>query len=662
MQELDFLGFESFRIDLGADTSATAATIKAALLARGFQCLMDGNQMRYNTAMTFEFPATGGSQGAYAFLDDLYYGAETATLPCHLGLDFGRNVTPASFRIWGGNAPTYNPRDFVLQFSDNGTTWTDKQTYSKSDWTVYEVADFAITSPEAHRYWRIRITARNGATSTRVYGLAFLDAAGNRSCPYNMIPQDWIPPVGQTIGNEHGYGFIRLRFFQSSISYSIKRARRTALPLFFIIRAKNGGTSSNEITINGVTIAQDPATLNAANTSFDNLGHLFQALKESANPEIANWQVDYIRNAMGAGNESSYISIMQKVPAAGATYSGNANITVEEMHPYIPAGRTDDWSRVPEGDALISEGQFKTNIDHTNGYIYYIGIYPRGFSIATKTNAGFYGAITCEWADNDAAKAAMPTPINPWLTPCEVFITSFGSVNGVGGTYTDNIITRTQHLFAIGNNTASYYSSNDPHSYRLNHPFGKIKTRAFFHDASDQVNGGTYTNLLASSGIFYRLGIVGDDFQIHRATSTAISTGTFDDTGAGYTFWINVPSPLKYAHVCFGSVNNEQLLMVNSIKAGGKITQNLDDITDYPAINIDDTSLLQPSGFVIINEGAFQEVVKYTGKTATSITGCTRAMYATTKRKHWSGDSVKQGLWFVKFNNSAIFAGYERPS
>lgn len=83
----------------------------------------------------------------------------------------------------------------------------------------------------------------------------------------------------------------------------------------------------------------------------------------------------------------------------------------------------------------------------------------------------------------------------------------------------------------------------------------------------------------------------------------------------------------------------------------------MDGSSDYPSILLQSTSGLAPSGFVII-EG---EAIEYTGISGNDLTGCSRGKYATGRMKHFTGTPVYQGLWFIKINGGALFAGTTKP-
>ena len=56
------------------------------------------------------------------------------------------------------------------------------------------------------------------------------------------------------------------------------------------------------------------------------------------------------------------------------------------------------------------------------------------------------------------------------------------------------------------------------------------------------------------------------------------------------------------------------------------------------------------------------EVIAYSGKTATTLTGLTRAKGGTTAKAVGAGGVIYPSLWFLKFRAGAILCGNTRPN
>ena len=57
-----------------------------------------------------------------------------------------------------------------------------------------------------------------------------------------------------------------------------------------------------------------------------------------------------------------------------------------------------------------------------------------------------------------------------------------------------------------------------------------------------------------------------------------------------------------------------------------------------------------------------REVFQYTGKSGNTLTGVTRAKYASLAASHYTDAAVNPGVWAVVINGGAIFAGFVKPS
>jgi hypothetical protein len=80
---------------------------------------------------------------------------------------FGDSVQMQRYtlQIPAGNA-TRNPKNWTLQGSNNGSSWTTIHTVTNNVWTEdYEVQEFTITSPGFYLYYRLDITVNTGAVA-----------------------------------------------------------------------------------------------------------------------------------------------------------------------------------------------------------------------------------------------------------------------------------------------------------------------------------------------------------------------------------------------------------------------------------------------------------------------------------------------------------------
>lgn len=92
-------------------------------------------------------------------------------VPQWVRCDFGANpdaVRKVTIRASG--VPNRAPADFLIEGSDNGSTWTTYASVTASiGWSAQEQRTFTFGtagSVATHRYWRIYVTALNGDTAT----------------------------------------------------------------------------------------------------------------------------------------------------------------------------------------------------------------------------------------------------------------------------------------------------------------------------------------------------------------------------------------------------------------------------------------------------------------------------------------------------------------
>jgi len=111
----------------------------------------------------------------------------TGWLQYDLGSGLPRAITRYSVAS-ATDVPERDPRDWEFQGSSDGTNWTTLDTQSGQTFsTRFEMKTYKVARPSAYRYYRLNITANNGAKGLHVaeFGL-FVDpgsAAPNGATP-----------------------------------------------------------------------------------------------------------------------------------------------------------------------------------------------------------------------------------------------------------------------------------------------------------------------------------------------------------------------------------------------------------------------------------------------------------------------------------------------
>lgn len=73
------------------------------------------------------------------------------------------------------------PKDFTLEYSDDGQSWTPAATVTgETGWSVSEIRSFSVTSPGAHLYWKVNITAVTSGSYVSIGGIYTVDSSGIR--------------------------------------------------------------------------------------------------------------------------------------------------------------------------------------------------------------------------------------------------------------------------------------------------------------------------------------------------------------------------------------------------------------------------------------------------------------------------------------------------
>lgn len=633
-----FLGFESFLIPLGASIQDVQDIFESALTSYGWQV-----QRRAKPPLailgTIPNPAN-----AFDMVDSTYAGYYVVA--CTLGIQMAAAFTPTAMFILGENsAATGAPSTFTLDYSDDGISWTTLQTWNNEiNWTNWEQREYAVTGAVAHTYWRLNITANNGATGTYIADWALEDAASNRITTNPFL--DLIPPATETIGNADAMEVLRLEFGSNTLRFRGLQYARAAQPQVIGLWQKTAGAVACALTINGVTISG--AMGNVSSTAQQNLRSLYEAIRASADPTFLDWNWEYQKpSPQGAGDPNDYIYGVRKTLASNIVITPNLNVNAATLGSYSAA--------FPQGVNATNPANCTLTTDLVNGFIYYLQVNARGIGLATKTNSAFFGPIHACYGDHAKALSALPN--SGWslrCTPIELMIGWDDVAANAGST------ARTTHYWAVTEATGQT-TQNIVSTYgSAGTAFGKLVTKSKILDLSLAPGAyGEFTAGLWGSNLFSGGDAIGNDFQVHRVSTTgeSLSSSSWVVSASSSNVRLAVPClDLQDWYKFVGTATDEALLLVADTVAITSLTANVGvgDVT----VNVSSTAGFQSAGFVVIES----EIVQYTGITASAFTGCTRGKYGSQAAAHFAGDAVGQGLWFTKINGGALFCGYVKPS
>jgi hypothetical protein len=122
-----------------------------------------------------------------------------------IGYDFGSGVTKAirqyTMQHSSSLATTQAPKDWTFQYSSDNSNWTtvDTQT-NQTGWSASEKRTFQFTSAISARYWRINISANNGATNVSVAEVEMMEASTYTTGP-SKLAQTFTLSTTQTIAS-----------------------------------------------------------------------------------------------------------------------------------------------------------------------------------------------------------------------------------------------------------------------------------------------------------------------------------------------------------------------------------------------------------------------------------------------------------------------------
>jgi hypothetical protein len=106
----------------------------------------------------------------------------TGRLQYDLGPGITRTITRYSVAS-AMDVPGRDPKDWEFQGSTNGSTWTTLDKQSNHTFVDrFQMKTFAVARPAAYRYYRLNITANNGAKGTHVAELGLFTDPG-RTAP-----------------------------------------------------------------------------------------------------------------------------------------------------------------------------------------------------------------------------------------------------------------------------------------------------------------------------------------------------------------------------------------------------------------------------------------------------------------------------------------------
>lgn len=470
------------------------------------------------------------------------------------------------------------------------------------------------------------------------------------------------PPSGETIGDGKVIEVTRLITTGTQVQIqSYQTCIATGKGQMEMLKQNVAGAVACSATINGVTVTG--ATGTAGSTAAQNLRALYEALRDSADGSITDWDYYWVPENGTLVDQSAYIIMQRKtVNATKITVTVNANvtkITALTANNYMGVQSAGQFQPFGFQSGHVTTAKTVT-IDLINGFVYYMTIFSRTFLIGTKTNAGYSGPIFATYIDHATAMAGLPN--SPWVTPIELLIGKMDESRGVSATVQ---AVRLTHVWRFGENGVSLSGapsamSADAGPYTGSHPwYGIAAPRVWMDRMTWSQYNSAYLDADAQS-LCATTGNSTTDLFLDGVpvVPMGLPSGRSYDGSTNYGTYVFQGAQLPDIFRSTTSFTDEVLHLVEMDSIQTTLVGNLDATTAYTTLNLADASGLQTAGFVVIN----REIFQYTGKSGNQLTGVTRGKYGSKQVKHYNLDTVRQGAWFVKIKEAAMFAGWQKPS
>lgn len=465
---------------------------------------------------------------------------------------------------------------------------------------------------------------------------------------------DLIPPSTESIGTTKFREVTRI-YFPTNTSIVIggyQACIADAYPQSIRLTALTAGAVTPSVTIGGVTVSG--ATGSSSSTANDNLLSLYYALRDSANVTITGWDHWY--------NGSNTIICTNKTIAAAVTCSAT-NVTYTAHAAPVQSGALSGYAAV---DSTFGPS---VTIDLTNGFVYYMSIFSRTFTLATKCIAGAFGPIFASYINHEYAVNACPT--EGWCTPIELTMGDSSSTNPTAGVrfiHGWSIPVQYTHHAITNQSTASIIGNGDVYDFN---PWTGHGSPIKPTDCPPSHTAGGYNGTYAYWDSLLIFGIIGLEVTIDYGLSKLfkILPIAYGGSNPGVQTqnavrWIP-PMQLPDIYKWIGSEPNETSCLANPQQAVGvngqgiTLEEALDASSDYQTLLLSTVTGLDPAGVVIIKKEAFT----YTGTSGgNTLTGVARGANGTTKVRHFVDDQVEPGTWFMKLNGAAMCCGPTQPS
>lgn len=461
---------------------------------------------------------------------------------------------------------------------------------------------------------------------------------------------DLIPPSTESIGTVKFREIVRI-YFPSNTAIVIGGYQvciADAYPQSIRLTALTAGAVTPSVTIDGVTVSG--TTGSSTSTANENLQSLYYALRDSTNATITGWDHWY--------NGTDTVICTKKTITAAVTCSAT-NVTYSAHAAPVRSGALSGYASI---DSTIGPD---VTIDLTNGFVYYMEVFSRSFSLSTKCLSGTDGPIFASYIDHDEAVEACPT--DGWCTPIELAL-------GDNSATTLSASARFTHWWAI---PTLYTTRAIPNSTTSTAIVGNMDEFNPFtgHGNPVKPTDCTTSHTGPSTGweayvSFEALCLESANNLTLASTFKVLPVASVGSTRNRYTYYQNSlrwvpPMDLPDIYKWVGSEANETCCIANPHPVMGvngqgiHLEESMDDTTDYNTLLLSTVTGLPSAGVMVLKN----EAITYTGTSGgNTLTGATRGVNGTKKTRHFVNDQVEPGTWFMKINGAALYCGNTQPS
>lgn len=489
------------------------------------------------------------------------------------------------------------------------------------------------------------------------------------------------PPASELLGGDLAYSVLRIVFYGSTIVFY-----PTVVNIAGSKKAFTIWPSDNATVYNGTYVQFGPSSTNrvtfnlpgigGVNTNSQKAQAIYDALIASSNAEAQKYDYQIIndQNRMTSHLASAhiYVKATAKQPGDAAaldiTVAGSGIGTPKAIARGQSAG---EIAKFVQTSSTQTYYEMSLPTPYGTGFVYYLSVSSRSLILSVKTTTSIEGPMYAQFIEHD--EAVSQTPYG--CTPVELFVgrvTSTSAHYYVGESqsfssalHASNFdLLRPSHFWGV---KAGYYTSSTTF-----HESGYIKSilndRSTdriekIEDISGYVNGVDRFQpifalgaMIPSPGTSYRnkfmLGAMPFDFSPLYVMGTFIVQNTSYDEQHG----VLPDGALPDIFVIARPMNNESLHLAADYQVQTTISSAVSN-TDA-VINVTSTAAFASAGTLLIGT----ETVTYTGKTATSFTGVSRARENSVAAAYGQNQPVYAQYWLVVINKLAFRAGYVKPS